>query len=901
MIQPSAAIKTPFPPTSSSSTIRTINSEITGESQKASRTEMISSSIESHRSETKSEQKFHMKLEHKPAPFDSTQREEKILSNNGNYNIIDEKSEIIENENIETSSMARKDALSFFESMSKASDNLPKGPREMIKLTNEDDGTGPGCDVRVEQLTKNYERSTKFEEANSEIPKPDIQAGKKVVQEIFNKFERGSSSRGIDNTMFDFPYEEHKLAPLQCTRTILEDVTASGSPIHGTLTISKLEAQSQSAEAMLKGFNLIPEPPPEIGYAPKPEDLIKKRPDVSIKAKQLQESFASYSSVDAPIGGVKIFPSSVQQKTRPKTPDIVSGRSISIPPPFELDDNEIIEDTRIKKNTYEKKEYDGYSSSTSTDALAMEKSWAHKSTDSSKKSWPPEQKTTSFIDKQEWSLPEQNYKVSSSESKQEIELKPEYRCTQTTIESSSSLEKKSYGSKEIHVTENKIVPPPSPPKSQPIIYNAETIKVDHTVNTVEEKSITEKYVAECGIQKIETTEKTYDSTKKQTARPWPDGSDLRAPSLVRKVSDNSKPTVKLYHQASPIDLQPGTPPELAYTPGPYIQENKVEKIEKTLDRSLDRKPTFIPIGGVKTISPSVHSKKTQEYISRDYKINKPTAPSQPMSSSNKYSRSSFYNESDYESEIDNVLKSKWRSYESDNEQCANGYRRVKAPVCIQPCRPKSTESEPVPPTSFEVPSHNLTGSSRSLTTSIIDESLVQKSSTNYQKDSNYQDRSRQSQQYDILPKPGSPPIYVQPIKPTSKTFKPEPPIFKTKNLHQESGYMADTDEPLHLQQHKSFSASSSSFSESKASFMETKSYSSTQQKKEDSLSQFTQSQSYSNTPKTNEHRISFVEKIIEKSPQQQYRPTLSKVRKSKAPCINLMLMFGFYNICVRIQ
>ena len=878
MIQPSAAIKTPFPPTSSSSTIRTIKSQTTEENQKASRTEMISSSVESHRSETKSEQKFHMKLEHKPAPFDASKREEKTVTTETGYGdnkVVEEQTEVTENENIETSSMARKDALSFFESMSKGSESFAKGPKEMIKLTDEDDGTGPGCDVRVEQLTKNYERSTKFEEAAREVPKPDIKAGKKAVQEIFNKFEKGSSvNRGIDNTMFDFPYEQHKLSPLECTRTILEDVTASGSPIHGTLTISKLAAQSESAEAMLKGFNLVPEPPPEIGYAPKPDELTKKRPDVSVKAKQLQESFdKSHSPLDAPIGGVKIFPSPAPPKTQLKAPEKTQSRPLSIPPPFELGKNEIIEETCIKKNVHEKKEYDGYSSSTSTDAIAMEKSWAHKSADSSTKSWPPQQTTTTFSDKQEWNLPDQNYKVTSSESKQEVELKPEYRCTQTTIESSSSLEKKSYGSKEINVTEKKTEPPPSPPKPKPIIYNAETIKVDHTVNTIEEKSVTEKYVAECDVHKTETTEKKYESFKKQTDRPWPDGrnNDLKAPGLVRSVCEASKPVVKLYHPASEPVLQPGTPPEIGYAPGPFVHEKKVEKIEKTV--------SAVP-QTVRAVPQPIHTKKTEEYICKD--TYKSTTPSVKPTCS-QYTKSSFYSESDYESEIDNTLKSKWRSCESDNEQRATGYRRVQPPVTA-PCRPRSTDPEPLPPSRFEVPPPTLTGPARPLVTPDLSESSVKKSSIHYEQDSRqYQQRSSQSQQYGTLPKPGSPPVYIQSAK--TPAYKPQSPKFKTKTFQQESGYMADLDEPPRQQQ-KSFAESCSSFSETKSSFMESKSYSS-QQKKESSSSSF--SQSYSSAPKTEMQRTSFVEKIVEKSPQPRYRPTPAKVRKKKS-CASLILM-----------
>lgn len=854
MIQPSAEIKTPFPPTSSSSTIRTIRSETSEQSQKASRMEMISSSVESHRSETKSEQKFHMKLEHKPAPFDATSREEKITTTENTYG---DQTEVIENENVDTSTMGRKEALSFFESMSKGSENFAKGPREMIKLTDEDDGTGPGCDVRVDQLTKNYERSTKFEEASHEVsPKPDVKVGKNSVQSIFNKFEKGDSSRGIDNSMISFPYDEYKLPPLSCNRTILEDVTASGSPIHGTLTISKLAAQSESAEAMLKGFNLVPEPPPEIGYAPKPEEVTKKRQDVSMKAKQLQESFEkSYSPVEVPVGGVKIFPTA-QPKVQPRVPEKAPTRPLSIPPPFELG------------NGQEKRDYEGFSSSTSAEAKSMEKSWAHKSADSSRKSWPPQPRdvTTTFSDKQEWNLPEQNYKVSSTESKQEVDLKPEYRLTQTTIDKSTTLEKKSFGSKEINVTEKKFERPPSPEKPKPIIYNAETVKVGHTVNTIEEQSVTEKYTAECDVHKHETSEKKYESVKKQTARPWPDGSnDLKAPALVRQVSNFSKPSVNLYHQAPEPILKPGSPPEIGYA--------------ASYERStVDQKPSYVPSTGAKSTLPQTYSKKTEEYISKDYKAGGTFGKTQPPYPTNKYTKSSMYSESDYESEVDNASRSKMQSHQCNHEQRTSGFRHVDAPVSVHKCR--STEPPPPPPSTFEVPPpSNLTGPPRPVVTPTLNESSNKRLSSQYETDSRqYQHRS-QAQQYGSLPKPGSPPVYVQPSTPTTKPFKPESPKFKTKIFQQESGYMADTEEPLHLQQNKSLSESCSAYSEMKSSFMESKSYSSSQQKKDSSSSCFSQTQSYSSIPKTEMQRSSYVENIVDNSPQSRYRPTPAKVRK----------------------
>ncbi|KAL7299328.1 hypothetical protein TKK_0007906 [Trichogramma kaykai] len=735
MIQPSAAIKTPIPATSSSSAIRTIKTETTEGSQKASRREMISSSVESHHTETKSEQKFHMKLEHKPAPLDAFKREEKIerIENTGkNESNIQENSEVTANENIETSTIARKDALKFFESITQGSENFARGPKEMIKLVDEDDGTGPGCDVKVNQLSKNYEKSTRFEDAVKDQSRAETISSKKAVQDIFNKFEKGASTRGIDSSEIDFPFEEHKLPQLQCTRTILEDVTASGSPIHGTLTISKLAAQSESAEAMLKGFNLVPEPPPEIGYAPKPEEVAKKRLDVTLKAKQLQESFEkNRCPMDVPVGGVKTFPSSVpsqhQLKQSQKMPPL------SIPPPFDLVKHK---DCRIKDSV------------------------------------------TTYTDKQEWNVPSDDYKVSSSETKQEIELKPDYRMTQTTVESSTTLEKKSQGSKETHVTEKKLEPPPqlTKPNQQPIIYNAETVKVDHTINTIEEKSITEKYVAECDVHKSEIVQNKYESTKKKTARPWPDdsGCDLKSPGLVKNLSRYSKPRVKLYHGTPSSYLKPGSPPEMAYTAGPPGLDKKYEQtlqkniVEKTLQKSIVQKPAYI---------------------------------------------------------------------NSTTEQHTSGCRQYSAPV--KTCNLRSTESEPF----------SQISASQSI-----------------------------DHQYVVPLKPGSPPQYLQTSTSYStKCYRPESPKLKSKCFHQESGYMADTEETL--RGHEAISETHSSSFKTKSNFSDCKN---SQSKKCCDACFCSHVESCSFSPKTESQRTSCIEKTIEKAPQTKCRSTYEKEKISES-------------------
>lgn len=927
MIQPSAALKTPIPPTSSCSTIRTIQSET---DTKASRSEMISSTTESHRSETKSEQKFHMKLEHKAAPLfegatgdleyakpskdkkTTVETTKEEMTSDGKLiereiKTYDEEATL--NENVETSTVAKKDALNFFEAMSKGSDTIPKGPKDMIKLTEKEIGKGPGCDVQVGKLTKNYERTTRFEEAVKEPPKPDFKASKKAVQDIFCKFEQGSSTRGIENNLIEFPYEGYKLPPLEIKRTILEDVTASGSPIHGTLTISKLEAQSESAEAMLKGFNLVPEPPPEIGYAPA-EGTKKKLPDVSIKAKQLQESFdKSISPVDAPIGGVKMFPSSIP-KSEPKSftrPVTTPEKPLSIPPPFELGKREVFEETCIKKDihhehkkTSDSSEYRcrsvtsmerSTSPKPSTDAIRMEKSWAHKSeTEANRKSWPPPRETTRTLsDKKEWKEPGDDFKLSTKETTKEVEITPAGRCATTSIESTTSLEKQSWSSQENRFEEKTIEQPPKP---EPIIYKAETTKVDHTISTVQEKSVIEKYTSECDVHKSQTTEKMIESIEQRCCKPCPASSDLKAPGLVKSI-EAKKPAVQLYHQTPESILQPGPPPEIGYIPGPVMREKKIEKIEKSLEMSLEHQPARIPPGGVR-ITPPVPPKDLRKTppLTPTKCLQTPTAPRMtptcPLSCTpTKFIKSTFYSESEYESDLDGTHRSKWRPYESDSEEPR--YRRVTAPIPKQP-RPKSTEPEPLPPSRFEVPSIDLTGPSRPLISDYQEKSM-KRTMTRHERDFKQQQQQQQQrftptvQSPPVLPKPGSPPIYVHPTnaapRPAVKLTKPESPKFKTKIFQKESGYMADTDEPFqYLQQQqqkictttgpgqkgftiheessmssKMMSESKSSFSESRSSFMENKNYSSMQKSESSKTCPFSQS-----GPMNQVQRTSYIEK-----------------------------------------
>ncbi|KAL0100113.1 hypothetical protein PUN28_019517 [Cardiocondyla obscurior] len=819
-----------FKPTALTSTIDVVK-KIDEPQVKTCKSETISSIIESHETETKSEQMFHMKLEHKtPSILETKHRAEQTIATKEADKYVTkplseaEEKLTIDNENVETSTIAKKDALSFFESITKESEIIPKGPKEMIKLTED----GQAQEAQVGKLTKSYERATVSQETKKpEVRPSEFQPARKAAQDLFFKLEQGSTSRGVENKLFEFPYETPKLSSTEI-KTVEE---------RRTFDSSILQTQAKSPETTMEGFDLVPEPPPEICYMPKPEEIKKKRPDVFVKAKQLQESFdKTLSPLDAPVGGVKIFPTSA-----PKVPEFTKAaetlQAFTIPPPFDLEKKETcletFEETCVKEDRYEKKEskhfkeekmepskyppasilrsaspirpwssssdvetkshvstdlseYRCHSAASSrqeilrstspkpsVDALTMEKSWAKKYADSNRKSWPPQTKATQ---KCEWSVPVDEYKSSSREFERKVEETPQGGIKKISVESSTNVEKQSWCSKGKFTQEITEASPPVP-KLGPIIYNAETIKVDHTVNAIQEKSLFEKRVTECNVEEAKTTQKFEGFDLKH----WTDDKELKAPSLVKKI----EPTTKLLTTTDrlietgidSVDFKPGSPPEIGYIP-PLVEKEKtvlehITKVEKKIEEPV------LPPRDVRITPPPVPAKK-------------PIKISTPVPS--KFIKGSFSHESDYESDFDSRLKAKWRPYESDSEE--PHYRKVKPPVLKQPTRPRSTEPEPLPPSKFETPAQ-FAGPSKSLVTKESSEKARKTTFKRHEREF----KQQQQQQSPIPLKPGSPPIYVHPSvkSPPVKSpsiKKPESPKFKTKVIQQESGYMADTDEPF---------------------------------------------------------------------------------------------------------
>nr|CAD7455194.1 unnamed protein product [Timema tahoe] len=187
----------------------------------------------------------------------------------------------------------------------------------------------------------------------------------------------------------------------------------------------------------------------------------------------------------------------------------------------------------------------------------------------------------------------------------------------------------------------------------------------------------------------------------------------------------------------------------------------------------------------------------------------------PPPKPSKFVRGEFAS-SDYESDFESIqISSKWRPYESDTEEFS--YKRVLPPSTTpQPRRPKSTEPEPLPPSKFDRPPQYEGPPRPSIDVSQFEKKhsktevtkITSKVEMKTDKIRKHTSETKKKYSPPTL-KPESPPIICQadppsPPKPEEKS-KPDSPKSKTKNARpvqpqQESGYMADTEEPRRIRQ-----------------------------------------------------------------------------------------------------
>lgn len=634
---------------------------------------------------------------------------------------------------------------------------------------------------------------------------------------------------------------------------------------------------TSAQQQIFEEFNLTPEPPPEMGFIPQHE--VSKKKEIPERIKRIEATQKELSPLEVPLGAVRIFPT--QQSTRvedshfmkqdfkveksyhsvitpepvirpqadlitrplsphpsaegvemeklwmPHRPVTPEFKPVSPIPPSQTATLEKMwtpHKTEYTEHSYTKFEEKKATSSVTEPSLqgkTMEKMWAHKHVDSAQKVWPPpqeeEQRTIQKTIHVEKLAPEVHKTT-------EVKVEKQWTPVQTKFETSS------------YKQSSDVITVPGP-----IYYVSDTRLtqianvVDTSFSTTERTEITKSEMRNENI--IEESIKPSE-----IIRSWPPGPpverELKAPQMVRetvpKIESLPIRPVSVQDITDEIYLEPGTPPEIAFAEAPRERRpSYVESIEHDLEKNLEKEPTRVLPGSVRTIPPPRAGSlppplppKKEIYIApplpmKPIKIEPPKfekpfeqfpelepfpykpgpekakgARPPPPPTPSKFIKGRFA-DSDYESDFEAVrIPIKWKPCQSDTEEPS--YRKVKPPRLTSTTRSRSTEPEPLPPSKFDHPPTTY-GPPRPTLDLEATKKELKKEYTSQQiksikKETKFQQIQKPVRKIPSPPKlkPGSPPQFVcaEPTKPKS----PGSPKAKPKFV--ESGYMADTDEPF---------------------------------------------------------------------------------------------------------
>lgn len=329
------------------------------------------------------------------------------------------------------------------------------------------------------------------------------------------------------------------LPPLQEEKyTRYEDAMKSSKTYVHKQNEVKDQFQSKLSED-LTYFNLVPEPPPEMGFMPKagktqPERIVEK-------VKKLEEI---HQTNDMPLSGSALpqqfsrreekFEKTVS-KTSVATSPFLHQKPVSPVPPArpytpQINRDQLFSvDPQVTRST---------SPLPSKEAVNMEKLWTLKA-----KSPEP-------------------YSVHQQQS-----FSHEQKSSFVAYSSSQTNVQQSQGS--LPSAEHFVPIQPFASAEQPVQEELPKMSIKDTKSFFEQR------------------------IKQEEVKSVP---DLKAPSLVKQFA---KPMVPLV----PLNMEPGEAPEICYAPKPVYERKQsyVEKVEKSLEQSIDKEPERVPRGGVRIL------------------------------------------------------------------------------------------------------------------------------------------------------------------------------------------------------------------------------------------------------------------------------------------------------------
>lgn len=327
------------------------------------------------------------------------------------------------------------------------------------------------------------------------------------------------------------------LPPLQEEKyTRYEDAMKSSKTYVHKQNEVKDQFQSKLTED-LTYFNLVPEPPPEMGFMPK---VGKPQPERIVeKVKKLEEI---HQSNEMPLSGT-VLPQSFSKKEE-KFEKFVSKTSVAtspflhqkpvspVPPPRpytpQINRDQLLSTEPLMTRST--------SPLPSKEAVNMEKLWTAKA-----KSPEP----YSVHQQQSFSHEQKSSFVA-------------YSSSQTNVQQSQGM---------LPSAEHFVPIQPCTSAEQPVQEEIPKMSIKDSKSFFEQR------------------------IKQEEVKSVP---DLKAPSLVKQFA---KPMVPLV----PLNMEPGEAPEICYAPKPVYERKQsyVEKVEKSLEQNIDKEPERIPRGGVR--------------------------------------------------------------------------------------------------------------------------------------------------------------------------------------------------------------------------------------------------------------------------------------------------------------
>ncbi|CAH1976518.1 unnamed protein product [Acanthoscelides obtectus] len=650
----------------------------------------------------------------------------------------------------------------------------------------------------------------KMTEGDSVVQK-EVTVPEPIKPEIFEKFEsftKESESTGLPKVPPPIPpkppktteiikdFKSYTLPETQEYKTFSQEITREYSTTPTKPEFKPFQPIIAPPEykpfppQVVQDFDLKPEPPAEICYAPKQPGMSRKREDMSEKIRRISESQKELSAHEVPTGAIRIFPPAPKFEPKKETVEKTeqsfqssSFQTSSLSQSYESSAKtsydkmwtpQLERPTSSASSAYSGRPLSAQSGGIepSTEGVQMEKQWAHKFSETHmEKSWPPMQQDEPKYEPS-WSVQSTlERKWTPAETKTET-IHKEIRSTSTGVPTQHyigevtdlqhKIQSDSYSKREFYEKEEKFAKPSEIIKSWPPapVYTE--------------------------------TQRTYTSIDSLPIRPV----------SVQDITDE-------------VILEPGPPPEIGYAEPPRQQRRRsyVETVEQEIEKSLA--PSKVPPCSVRTIPPprdwvapppplppkqmmpqapplpakpvkhveppkkiieSVPLEKFPELEPFPFKpgTEKPKGPKVgPPPTPSKFIKGKF-TDSDYESDIEAVkITPKWKPCMSDTEE-STGYRRVRPPQPVQSGRSRSTEPEPLPPSQFEHPPE-LQGPPRPQVR--FEDNLQDTQTKKFTKHVRAQDFRKVE-----VPQA---PVYI----PVSR--KPESPKAKRKTF--QDGYMADTE------------------------------------------------------------------------------------------------------------